>query len=416
MPVIIREESPPDDLLTEFMEDTPENNQKITQMSRNVKIKIAKPTDNVYTYFLNVYSKKIDICLEPRDIREHINNKKYKLITKEQYESCIKHQRYFKEIFKTLCGTYKDQSIHILGNGPSLKDNIPRFKFHEVLTIGVNAAPIAFPDLNYWIVIDELKNDTRSLWSILYKWWKYNNKSVCVFNSSAVDVMEEELIPDYMFDRQSGINNDGLYWYGSSVHAAIDLAIKMGANNIYLWGIDYTDRSHFYTGSKLINSDNLDRPNESWSDYEKHCQGFTLLKQYADKHKVKIINCNPKSKLSIFPKVNPVDEFPNLVQNVGKEWSVDDTVVKYEYENPDGDILHETVNNTPIPELEPQVHEELECSAKFDFVTNTIILKNLNGIQVLRIDEVKKDKSINVILNGYKKLKGLVEKVGYNQT
>jgi hypothetical protein len=83
----------------------------------------------------------------------------------------------------------------------------------------------------------------------------------------------------------------------------------MGCARIYLWGIDYTDRSHSYTKGKEIVDDPKDNPGRPWSDFDQHVRGFELLREACRSARIEVFNANPESALDVFPKVQPEEAY-----------------------------------------------------------------------------------------------------------
>jgi hypothetical protein len=92
------------------------------------------------------------------------------------------------------------------------------------------------------------------------------------------------------FDRSIEPNSmaqGGLYWSRSSVHSAIDLAICMSARSVTVHGVDYNDRSHFYTNTDLLEPDPKDNPGRKWDRMDEIMQGFEVLRKAMDKRGIR---------------------------------------------------------------------------------------------------------------------------------
>lgn len=232
---------------------------------------------------------------------------RYIPLTAEQWKTATERRESRRSRFKSLTNSLKGKTVHVLGNGPSARDFVPDGN----PVIGVNAAGL-LNKLDYWIVMDRFHTDRD-----LDKWMreyalkpKEGTIQMTTPQVGAMTLWDErmrEWNPDCVFDHiaEPSVRGDlinGLYSLQSTVHAALDLARHMGAAEIKLWGVDYNDRSHFYTGSTDIPKDEKDDPNMQWAKWHRHLEGFTKLKRILDHDKVKVTNMSPTSRLELWPK------------------------------------------------------------------------------------------------------------------
>jgi hypothetical protein len=262
----------------------------------------------------------------------------FREITRDQYVAAGTLKKQWSASLSKLQGSHTGATIHIFGNGPSLKTFAAKQDWTDKLTIGINAAGDCIKPIRYWLSVDNLlANESRPLHDWVHHWLSVvRPRPVILSRSTAPWVIAhlerntagaQDLLPDFLFQHaaagpMSSIT-DGVHWTASSVQAGLDVARHMGAARIYLWGIDYTDRSHSYTGGSQIKGDPKDNPGKPWDDFEKHVRGFKALRDACRETGIQVFNANPESKLDVFPKVQPEEawgggELTPPVQSV--EW------------------------------------------------------------------------------------------------
>lgn len=234
----------------------------------------------------------------------------------------------------TLEGIHRGQTCHIFGNGPSLNDFAGNKDWSGLFTIGVNAAAHRIRPLSYWISVDDLlQTQHRPLYDWIRNWMSSPDrpagmKTLGRINSRLILQSLERMLkgsadawmPDFLFTHSPGGPADsigkGLHWYGSSVHGALDLARYMGFSTVYLWGLDYHDRSHCYTGTADIAGDPKDNPGLPWKDFQNHVEGFSRIHEACKAAGMSVFNANPESRLEVFPKVHPTAAFGEPAPNI----------------------------------------------------------------------------------------------------
>ncbi|MHA1690364.1 MAG: hypothetical protein ACTSU7_01875 [Candidatus Heimdallarchaeaceae archaeon] len=135
------------------------------------------------------------------------------------------------------------------------------------------------------------------------KWLNYkgikvfaNNKSKNLLFDPSIYVVEKIIKPTLSLDVRKGI-----YKGGNSGLGALMLAISLGANPIYLLGIDLkvaedTRATHWHNGypkQKMINFKN---------NLNKFKENFELMSPIIKAAGIEVINLNPDSALDCFPK------------------------------------------------------------------------------------------------------------------
>lgn len=100
----------------------------------------------------------------------------------------------------------------------------------------------------------------------------------------------------------------------NSTYAAVNLAVQLGFKKIYLLGVDMkwgtkNDKatSHWHDGHRRLDPESV---------YKKMMECFKTMVEPLKKEKVEVINLNPNSMLTTFPKMNPSEVFGDkYVQN-----------------------------------------------------------------------------------------------------
>jgi len=193
---------------------------------------------------------------------------------------------------------WEGEDVYIVGGGPSLKDFEYWDVLHDKKVIGCNTAYrlgneicdfVLFLDKSFW---DNNQEDLK------------NYKGPIVSNLSYFEIYEPPKWVKVMKRIPRGLGTDDtLASNFSSGASATNLAISLGALNVYLLGMDM----------KSIDG------NANWHDesnkkmtarkYERFMEGFRLLQESMKKKRphVEIINVNDDSAMTIFP-VEGVDE------------------------------------------------------------------------------------------------------------
>jgi hypothetical protein len=209
---------------------------------------------------------------------------------------------------------HKDEPIYIIGGGSSLIGfDFDRLK--DKITIGCNKAAfianttyLAFFDKNFLtecreqieefpgivitmeddhIVLEERSNELDRE-TIICPHWKHRYQ----------ELSETRLTPLGVSERFS----DGVNTGGNSGFFALNIAYLMGANPIYLLGMDmqfgYGGKKWFYKGVDI---------NGGERQYEHMKQAFEYGAIFFDQKKVKVYNCSPISRLKGYEKFDLED-------------------------------------------------------------------------------------------------------------
>lgn len=214
---------------------------------------------------------------------------------------------------KVPSGSWEGKPCYIIGGGPSLEKHwawlIPRLQ--DQLTIGINCAyekiepTIAFgmdPKFIRWIQMGKYGEPAREKWEHLgsYKVWlcTYTTKlpdDVYILKCLGGYVAARHVFP---FRMENGIGHGN-----NSGYAALNLAACLGANPIYLLGFDMKregTKTNWHAGHPEKMRDSAP------ASFIKH---FAIAAKELDKKGIKVINLNPKSALTCFPKAELTEGF-----------------------------------------------------------------------------------------------------------
>ena len=193
----------------------------------------------------------------------------------------------YSEDLPNFNGLHKSRRAWVLGCGPSL-NKITASQWSRIdkdITIGVNDVP-AVHDVKFLLFLDgglEEQFDCIGASKAEYKFTHLGQK----VSIPAIGLMRSRTPTDRI--------EDGLYWNGSSVHAALNLALIMGCDPIVLLGVDYKENVH----AAKRDSDNPDLPYGK----EHAVKNFARLAKLAKKQGATIVNANAGSAVQCFPRV-----------------------------------------------------------------------------------------------------------------
>jgi len=209
-------------------------------------------------------------------------------------------------------GAWDNKPCFIVGGGPSLK-NFDWTKLKGYRTIGVNRAFERFePTIIFsmdtrflnWVVNDKYalmkdgaETKTKFMASQAYKVW------LCTYT---IGLPKEFFIVRVEKNYFYGLRNfslssmrEGICHGDNSGYAAINLAVCLGANPIYLLGFDCkheNGKSHWHDGH-ILKQKREDA--EKWKGY------FKIAADKLAPTDFRVINLNPGSALECFKKMSP---------------------------------------------------------------------------------------------------------------
>ncbi len=218
---------------------------------------------------------------------------------------------YITEVLQN--GAWEGRRCFIIGGGPSLINLAPE-RLDGELSIGVNKAFVKYsPTINYSAddIFHEslttrpniLPNDSK-----LKEDWA-NYKGIKIFLQTAVNFYRVKRI--YIVKRRikrciSLDLEQGIYAGNNSGFGALMLAVALKANPIYLLGFDMKvsedkTRTHWHDGYK-DSQGNTQPPRNLEHKMKQFIKEFNSIALALADLGVKVINLNPDSRLSTFPK------------------------------------------------------------------------------------------------------------------
>ncbi len=230
-----------------------------------------------------------------------------------------------------LIDKYKDtnKSAFIFGAGPSLynilyscsQKDIDKISNNIVIT--TNSSILAgtdklgwkkgISDNRYWISNDSL--------AMRWTWWEDVKKDKCIkIVRTSWEKYKKDLNGFLFFSPRStseGVINveERSFCYCSSIPSSIDAAIQFGCKNIFLLGVDqdlYQGKHHFWQFFDRKKQPRQLRPAQGPWEQQKQSfvfnnMAYEALRKFAEYRKVKIYNCNLKSKVNAFKKIKFTD-------------------------------------------------------------------------------------------------------------
>ena len=187
-----------------------------------------------------------------------------------------------------LCNSRQGQDIVILGGGPSVND-IPLSLLRHWFVIGTNKAYMLGDELIDILFFGDLK------------FWHENKEALAHYKGDVYTNhhgLEFEPKAHWLPRKNSGFHRDAIGWNGNTGAAAINLALIMGARNVYLLGFDMKVepcKDHNWYASDGRNATAIHY--EKWRDKLSLCEWRKTFPATDG-----IFNLNPDSALDCFTK------------------------------------------------------------------------------------------------------------------
>lgn len=244
-------------------------------------------------------NKKLEVAKNWAELKIHPDNKaNQELITKNSpnpLHSIVSD------------GAWRGRRCFIVGGGESLKNFDWRMIDGE-LTIGINKALEKIePDILFsmdsrfyrWITNGELGNELKE------KFEKFRGIKVWLNTHNFKGFGEDVYLLDSAGEKAFTFSlKDGLGHGNNSGYSALNLAVCLGANPIYLLGFDMKGRdgrqSWWHKGYPVIQQE---------SAYDKMIECFNFASGKIAEAGFRVINVNPDSRLDCFEKIG-FDEIP----------------------------------------------------------------------------------------------------------
>lgn len=202
---------------------------------------------------------------------------------------------------------FPGETIAILGCGPSLNADDVNYLRGKVRVIAINAAHKLAPwadvmyaaDAKYWAHVKGAPNFTGPKYSIDANSGKWHSVGVKVLKIAG----------------SQGLSLDPtmLAMGANSGYQSVNLAVHLGAKRILLLGYDMQKvfgREHFTN----------DYPAPTSSPYQVFLRHFASIVEPLKKVGVSVINCTPRSALTVFPRMPLREALPDTDEHLW-EWT-----------------------------------------------------------------------------------------------
>jgi len=242
-------------------------------------------------------------------------------------------------------GNYRGAHAFLICGGPSFGD-LDHSKLKNCLTMGLNNSVKTYrPDL--WTCVDDPSRFLKSIWldPKIHKFVPFdhteselwdntvNNWGPLLDQENKKKVIKVRQCPNITYVRRNEkfepsrwlfeytFNwGDHSKWGGgrSVMLVALKLLFVLGVRNVYLLGCDLLmDESHKYhfdenrdNGAQKCNMNTYKKMIEEY---------FPKLKPYFDNAGFNVFNCNPNSRLKVFPHISYDEAIKRAIENIGIE-------------------------------------------------------------------------------------------------
>lgn len=317
-------------------------------------------------------------------------------------------------------GLYRGASIFLLCNGPSMAElDLSLLCQAGVMTYGMNNGPKTFrPD--YWSCVDDPARFIKSIWldPRINKIVPMSFFEKKIFDNEKWEMMDvrvgdcpnvwgfcrnEKFMPNrFLFEDTMNWGNHKDYGGGRSIMLPVfRIMFLLGFRKVYLLGCDFdmseTNTYHFdeqrTKGAVNCNLSTYKRMKEEY---------FPSLKPYFDALGYQIYNCNPKSKLEVFPYISYEDAIKEATSKLGdvsqeRTWgmySVPKDKRNWKNEPPDTSKKHLKKNKQAAEQ--PKIVEQLapeKSQEKVDDGATQIILNELQRMKA-EMEAMKRDSEV----------------------
>ncbi len=228
-----------------------------------------------------------------------------------------------------LTGQYRGRSIFMMCNGPSIasgKYDLSLLKKPGIMTYGMNnGAKTLRP--NFWSCVDDPQRFIKSVWldSCITKFVPHAHAEKPLFDNEKWEELtvdgkrvvvgdcpnviyfhrNEKFMADrFLFEDTFNWGNSGDEGGGRSVMLPVlRICFMLGFRKIYLMGADFNMSEDYTYHFDEQRNNGAVKGNLKTYDRLQH-EYFPQLKPYLDAEGVEVYNCNPDSKLTVFPFID----------------------------------------------------------------------------------------------------------------
>ncbi len=202
----------------------------------------------------------------------------------------------------TIPELWKGGTVFILGGGHSLENIVRSNPLIGKKVIAIHYALMAMPSCSIWFA-----GDARCYWELKKQIDRFSGLKISLNiytdNSKSLEDIPEIHIVDIEKGKglSSILNRTYLYYNGSSGGSAIDLAAKLGAKRIILYGYDMR-YSHIPT--VYISHRSQQKIIDGWKS---NLSIWRNIASDCNMRKIELVNCTPNSELPVITKGNLED-------------------------------------------------------------------------------------------------------------
>ena len=190
--------------------------------------------------------------------------------------------------YSSVIPLWKDETVYIVGGGPSLKDfDWKRLKGKKVIAINRAFQVLPDADVLYW-------TDSR-----FWKWYNQEIKQFKGFKYTCRPYSPEQqdvILLKAINTKPLSLDLAHISHGNNSGYGAINLAVLLGAKKIYLLGYDMASKdanTHWHDGYSTKHNHTI---------YVKMMAAFNKIAPELAKNNITVYNANVKSQLTVFEK------------------------------------------------------------------------------------------------------------------
>jgi len=222
---------------------------------------------------------------------------------------------------------WEGQPCFIVGGGPSLQGfDFESLRGQRVIAVNRAFENLPFADILFaidpqyynWCRTAKIGGDTREQAAIFKKWTLFTGFKVWL-DTNRTNIGDIYLLPHgplYETPPYKNTMREGIATYNFSGPAAVNLAMCLGANPIYLLGFDCrhdNKKTHYHSGYKSTANE---------IKLQQLALDFGKLKKKTDTLGFQVVNLTPGSLIKAFPKQAIKDIIPKLQKRPERKWRV----------------------------------------------------------------------------------------------
>ena len=207
----------------------------------------------------------------------------------------------------------------VIGNGPSLRvEDLDILYENNEACFGVNRITNIFDKTlwrpAYYLLVDPVAHPGNNAVNAMKnpKFLRMNLASHDIFDEYIYYFDEDKsgLWYDYPYKMKFSANIEQMFFGGNVIHFAIQAAVSIGYNEIYLYGVDNTFPTQVTNDGTVVTKDVklhfFDGGIEFFAalPIDITNQGFACAREYCDSHGVKIRNATRGGALEVFQRVD----------------------------------------------------------------------------------------------------------------